>query len=321
MLRGDNLICGTSTTGTGMLTLAATPAALGAIDFYVWLKFSNPDRPVHLIPYVLIEYADTTYAKPIKFQRGYGTITLSTSLTGTTLARTIVTATQVIATPNYVTTSPTAITIGTAANALVFIGPGVSDVLPCSPYFDTTAATDLSNKAATQLICGPGSSTFSLSTIGTGADALWSVLWTTPMLVKRATVRVSAADAGASNLYFAIYEVGSDGRPGNLLLDLGLLGSSGLPDAARERGPVSRGRHRHRLNDRTGRKAVRAGHLPGKETTMKPWWQSKTLWFNALVGGLAAAETSLASSRTTFRATSTPISHSPSWWATRCCGR
>ena len=65
MLKANNLVCGTSTTGTGTLTLAACPSPPGGVDFYQWLNatgFNAANSSTWLIEYVLIEYTDTTFS-------------------------------------------------------------------------------------------------------------------------------------------------------------------------------------------------------------------------------------------------------------------
>jgi hypothetical protein len=59
-------------------------------------------------------------------------------------------------------------------------------------------------------------------------DVYFPFYWTTPMLVKRVAVETAAAySGGTSNAYARIYAVGTDGRPGRLLYDFGLLGTAG----------------------------------------------------------------------------------------------
>src|SRR5690348_6986738 len=115
MLRGEGITCGTSSTGTGTLTLAACPAPPGGADFYAWLTATGigfANGAAILVPYVLTEYADSTFATEKQKEWGVATLTLGASLTATTLGRTTVqgSATGLNGTPSY-STGTTAITI------------------------------------------------------------------------------------------------------------------------------------------------------------------------------------------------------------------
>jgi hypothetical protein len=228
MLRNDTVICGTSTTGTGTLTLAACPAPPGGIDLYAWLTatgFAFTSGNAVLISYMLIEYTDSTFATAKQYEKGVGTVTLGASLTATTLARTTVqqvaSSLNATGTPTYV--SPSAISIGTAANTLVFIGPGVADMPAYCPYYDTTTA-GIDNIGVAPVLTG---GTANGNSLANSTYDYYSVFeWRVPMVVKRCSMRVLTAYAGTggtpiSSAYARIYQINSAGRPGKLLIDFG----------------------------------------------------------------------------------------------------
>lgn len=227
MLRGENIVAGTSTTGTGTLTLAATPAAVGAVDFDVWLKATGVgfvSGNAILVSYTVIEYTDTTFVKPKVIEKGIGTLTLGASITAATLARTTPQAKSDANGAAY-TVNPSAFSIGTAANVLVFIGASATDLSFCSPYFETSIGDALGVGPV-----GTTQGTGQTSTLTSGTEIFTPFEWRVPMLVKKATVRCNVAYTGGtpvSNADARIYAIGSNGRPGKLLLDLGLLGSAG----------------------------------------------------------------------------------------------
>src|SRR4051812_24231826 len=145
MLRGDTLVCGTSTTGTGTLTLAATPGPPGGVDFDVWARATGigfANSAAVLVSYTIIEYTDSTFATAKSHEKGVGTLTLggSSGIANCTLARTTkqTSATSLNSQPATQNIVPgTGISIGTAANTLVFIGPSAAEIPAYEPYFYT----------------------------------------------------------------------------------------------------------------------------------------------------------------------------------------
>jgi hypothetical protein len=228
MLRADNVICGTSTTGTGTLTLAACPAPPGGLDFYNWLTttgigFTNGNAI--LVSYTIIEYTSSSFSTAKQTEKGVGTLTLGASLTATTLARTTVqsTVTGMNTTPVMTVSSPTAITIGVAANTLVFVGASASDVISTSPYLDVTTNNrgfpPLQSVAASTNAC----------ILGSGLETYTFFIWPTTLIAKRIVMTTGATSAysgGTSNLYGRLYAIGTNGRPGKLLIDFGVLGTA-----------------------------------------------------------------------------------------------
>lgn len=238
MLRADNVACGTSSTGTGTLTLAACPAPPGGLDFDKWLKatgFNFVSTNAVLVSYTIIEYTSAAFTTAKQTEKGVGTLTLGASITAATLARSLVQSTVTgldTSTPAPTFAAPTAITIGTAANTLIFVGASVDDLLAGSgPYFETVSNSGLGVAPLGLVDSGTSSATGS----GTGVVYYIPFYWAVPMLAKKFTARTggTAYTGGTSNVYAALYaNGGSDGtnpsgRPGKLLIDFGVLGAAG----------------------------------------------------------------------------------------------
>jgi hypothetical protein len=231
MLRGDNIVCGTSTTGTGTLTLAATPVPPGGVDFDVFARATGigfGNSAAILVSYTIIEYTDSTFAKALQTEKGVGTLTLGSSsgIANATLARTTLqtSATSLNSQPATQNIAPgTGVSIGTAANTLVFIGSSVTEAVAWSPYVETSG----DNLGASPL---RANNTLGNSpTLTSGQDWYFPFVWSVPMLVKRASLNVGTAYTGGtpvSNAYARIYDINTGGRPGKLLYDFGLIGSA-----------------------------------------------------------------------------------------------
>lgn len=232
MLRGENIVAGTSTTGTGTLTFSACPSSIGALDFYQYLAtdFGIANGKSVIVPYVIIEYVDSNFAKPSQMEKGIGTVAVGASLTATTLARTTVQVTQTGST--YSDQAPSAISVGTAANTLVFIGASAADIPAFSPYFENTLGDAKGIMVPTDT--NPtGAGSILLSTDGTNTDFYGLFTLWKPILVKKGSIYVGTAYNGTtgtpvSTAYLRIYDMGSTGRPSNLLIDLGSLGTNPL---------------------------------------------------------------------------------------------
>lgn len=229
MLRGANVVTGTSSTGAGTLTAAACPAIVGGVDLHVYLTslgFVNGDAL--LLPLKIIEFTDTNFTKPKTVEEGWYTVTLGAALTNMTIARTTPLIVSDANGSAYDDTTPVAFSIGTAANVLIFMGAGVSDVFAASPYFEGTLG-DLTGimPALTGLI--GGFNNLAISGDASGDDWYWSIVLLKPLYVRRASVRVFTAYSGGtpvSSAYFRLYQVNSIGRPGRLLKDFGALGGA-----------------------------------------------------------------------------------------------
>lgn len=230
MLRAEDCICGTSTTGTGTLTLAACPVPPGGVDpFAAFTGQGLGTSQSAPMTYVIREFTDASFFTVKQEEKGIGSLTVGANIGATTLARTTpqTTATSCnTSTPTYSVGSPSAINIGTAANVLVFIGASASDIPVWSPYFDSVAGDAV----------GVGPVMASANRLGTvggtvtnGVEGHTYFVWGCPMLVKRVWLRVATAYTGGtpvSNAFARIYAIASNGRPGKLLIDFGLVGTS-----------------------------------------------------------------------------------------------
>lgn len=236
MVRGDNIVCGTTTTGTGTLTLAASPAPPGGIDFDVFARATGigfANSAAVLVSYTIIEYTDSTFATAKATEKGMGTLTLggSSGITNCTLARTKLqtSATSLNSQPAAQNIAPgTGISIGTAANTLVFVGPSSAELFAYSPFVQTTVGGG-SSVGAFIATAGAGSGG-AMAAFTSGLDYYYTIQWQVPMLVKRCSVQITTGYSGGtpvSNADGRLYDIGSDGRPGKLLYDFGLLGSAG----------------------------------------------------------------------------------------------
>jgi hypothetical protein len=225
MLRGDNILCGTSTTSTGTLTLAAVPQPPGSLDFDTWLRaegFANSAAVP--ISYTINEYTDATFATIKGTEKGVGLLTLggSAGIANCTLVRT---------TSQYKVTgmdgaSPaitysSAYSIGTAANVLVTISPSAADVLACSPWYDNTQDA----AGIGPLVAGTVTGAF---TSANNTIYYAPYIFDRYILASKARARVQGAyTGGTSNLYAALYLPGSGGKPSKLVADFGALGTGG----------------------------------------------------------------------------------------------
>lgn len=235
-LRGDFLVCGTSTTGAGTLTLAATPAPPGGVDFDVFARATGigfGNSAAILVSYTIIEYTSSAFTTAKAHEKGIGTLTLggSAGIANATLARTTLqsSATSLNSQPATQNIVPGAgISIGTAANTLVFIGASAADVLAIQPYINAADNPDGANVGALPLNAGVTVNGFNVTN---NFDYYIPFIWPRTTLVKRASIYVFANYTGQnSNAYGRLYDITSAGKPGKLLYDFGNFGTlnSGL---------------------------------------------------------------------------------------------
>ncbi len=225
MLRAEHCICGTSTTGTGTLTLAACPQPPGGTDLYQAFQVQALGTSVAIpVSYTIVEYTGSDFSNVVRQEKGIGSLTLGASITATTLARTTVQQTSTGMSggaATYDLSAPTAISIGTAANVLVFIGASASDLFACSPYYDTSlTGSDL--LGAFPVNAG-GTYTGNII-LSTSSDHYNLFEWKIPMLVKGAKIRVVTAHVGTG--YARLYALGANARPTKLLYDFGAFATS-----------------------------------------------------------------------------------------------
>ena len=228
MLRFDDCICGTSTIGTGTLTLAAPPAAFGGIDPDVWARATGiGNSAAFFVDYTITEYTDATNLKEKQKEAGTGTLTLgaSSGIANCTLARTTIdwTATSLDVQPASVSVKPgTGITVGTAANVLVMIAPRAESVLARQPYYDTSVGDNAGIGCPRP--AGTAGGAFAMPASGT--SFFWIDEWPIGRAVTQASLRIqAAAGAGASTCSIAIFQINSSGKPGKRLVNFGDTGS------------------------------------------------------------------------------------------------
>ena len=188
------------------------------------LGFAN--NSANIVSYTIIEYTDSSFATAKSHEKGFGILTLgsSTGIANCTLARTTKqsSATSLNSQPATQNFLPgTGITIGTAANTLVFIGPSVMDIPAFVPYYDSTIANSVPP-------VGTMNATTGQAFIGGSGSHGYNVFdWRIPMLVKRCRMANWSASTGTTNLYAALYSIGTNGRPDRLLIDFGVMGTAG----------------------------------------------------------------------------------------------
>lgn len=202
------------TGGTGTLTLANLS---GWPDPVQALGTSG----AWLVPYVINEYSDSTKAVLLQSEKGIGTLTLAASIGSATLARTLVQETW--ASSAYNATSATAITVGnTAANVDIIIGQGALDI-DVAPTAHYTGAGD--NKGV--FACAFSGAVSNANSVPTSGSAVFvPFTWRWNKVVTRAAIRLQAqaGSAGTSSLNLALFQVGTDGRPGKRICHFGDLG-------------------------------------------------------------------------------------------------
>jgi hypothetical protein len=239
MIRGENVICGTTTSGFGTLTLAACPSPPGGVDFFATFgAWGLGTTQTTLVPYVIIEYTDQSFSTASGMEKGWGSLLLGASISACTLARTLVqftcrnlnTSTPTpIAWGSANVVVPTPYVIGTANRTLVFIGASASDLPAWScPILLPSTVTNYDNRGAGPFGLNQTSGAGGAVGLNYGQDCYFLFLWVTPMLVKKVFTFLATADVGSTtnNLYVRLYSIGSDGRPGKLLYDFGLVGTA-----------------------------------------------------------------------------------------------
>ena len=232
VMRNDQAACGTSTTGTGTLTLAAPPTAITSANPHaIWSGSGFGTSTGIIVDYSIVEYTNSACTTPKQSESGRGTLLLGASLTATTLARTtpLMTATSMDSPPATVsgqTSAPSPITIGTAANVVVWFGLSSFSPMGVMPYYTTGSLTN-GNLLGFTPIQVPVTSGTNFTLVNQQL-ILQSVLLPFSGLIKSCTVWGQAGyTGGTASLKIGLYEVGSDGRPGKLLIDFGTQNSLG----------------------------------------------------------------------------------------------
>lgn len=230
MLRGENIVCGLASGGTGDLTLSAAPSSVGALDFRQWSTALNgfTTGKTLLLPYTLIEYTDSTFETPSQVETGIGTIVLAGTIGAMTIERTTVLTTQTGST--YDESAATALNIGTAANTLIFIGVNAWGVPAFTPYLDQSLDTTY---GVGGLASGAPGLLTPNSEGATGNDTYALIIIPRPVFAKVARIEVETAYSGTtgtpiSAAYASLYQLDPNGKPGHLLVDFGSFGTNPL---------------------------------------------------------------------------------------------
>jgi len=228
MFRGDDILCGTSTTGTGALSLAAPPEPPGGVDPDTWARAIGFGNSASFpISYTIEEYTDTTWTKVKGRGKGKGVLNLGASagIANCTLTRT----NEEYSITGMDGASPafsigSTYSIGTAANTLVFVGDSAFDQIPAP------IDTPVIGQGGIGLV-----GNFWSSSLGNGAynpSTIYYSIIQIKRAIKAAVARalVSATySGGTSNLYVALYAMdpANSGLPGKLIQDFGALGTAG----------------------------------------------------------------------------------------------
>lgn len=213
------------TGGTGTLTLAHVT---GFPDpFQIW-GGTQPTGFTTTVPveYDINEFTDSTLTVLKQAETGWGRLSIGANIGASTIIRDTPDTSWVDGSPGtYVASGASAVNFGaTAANLVIQIGATAATGPQFNPYFDTATGDGLGVMPASSVT---GNAALAETLPTSGSTWFMPFRWSTPLLVKRASLVVKTADAGTSNGYFSIYEFGTNGRPGRLLIDLGLLGTSG----------------------------------------------------------------------------------------------
>lgn len=230
MYRGELIRSGTSSTGTGTLTLATCPVPPGGVDHFAafgGMGFGT-SQPVP-IDYVIREYTDATFSTILQFEGGIGGLTLGANIGATTLARTTVqtTATGCNAPgPTYNFNAPSAISINTAANVLVECAPRALSIQGELSY--TGAGNTTFSRDGVGVVV-PANTAAAISSSNVNNQQINFVPFFLPIssFISTMHLRVSATYTGQNNnVYGALYFVNSSGLPGKLIADFGVIGTA-----------------------------------------------------------------------------------------------
>lgn len=226
--RHDQLACGTTTAGTGTLTLAALPAAITAIDPFAAFSGNGWGTSQGVpVDYSIVEYTDGSFTKPKQSESGRGFLLLGANLATTTLTRTLPlqTVTGMNAPPATVggqSSAASAISIGTAANVVIWFGLSSFSAMCSMPFYSTSGITNADNA---------GVSVFqNVLSNGINYGLSHQRLYYQRVLVGHSDLIKSVVLCGAvgytggtASLKAALYAIGSSGLPGKMLIDFGTI--------------------------------------------------------------------------------------------------
>ncbi len=201
------------TSGTGAVTLTALQTVAPGT-----LRFSNilGTSTARLVNYVIEDITATAG----KFEKGIG------SVNNNVLTRTSVRETWDGAT--YLSTGATALNFGatpTSGNIRIRCAPLASSLMPTTPFVNASVGDDigiLSPSVPAALIAG---STFLTGAGGACPQYYYNWYWPGDGPIIQAAIKVTT-NASTSHVIFGIYEVGSNGLPGRLLIGFNQMSSA-----------------------------------------------------------------------------------------------
>lgn len=217
-MRANFLTGSTATGGTGALTLQDVTGLPGYENFFAGTR---------LVEYTVLEFTTSAQTVLSKAESGIGSFVSSTKvLTRTTIEQTWNGTTLL---PNWSSgTAPTAISFGsTAANIQVICAPVVASAWAEWPYTST-----LGDNIG---VCQVGVSAVATDIVALANQTAYYIPCIFPARQAQFTkmsVRIGATGyvGGSSSIIGAIYEIGSDGKPGKKLVDwpvtFGALGAA-----------------------------------------------------------------------------------------------
>lgn len=205
-MRADFIRMTSTTGGTGTLTCTAQTG---------YPIVSNAFTGTRLVDYSIAEYTDSTKVTLSKSETGIGSYNTSTE---------VLTRTKVLSTwsgsaylPKFATaTAPSAISFGTtAANIDIMISPMAGGIIPPVPFVYDAVASVADGLGAAAL----NMTAQSTLVLTSGTVYYWPVLIVSQGPFSRCTIRTTAALTGGTPTFdHALYEIGSNGRPGKQLI-------------------------------------------------------------------------------------------------------
>lgn len=232
MLRGNNILCGTSTTGTGTLTLAAGPSAVTGVDLDTWARtqIGLSSSATLLVSYTIFNCADSTYnigtATGVEYGKGVLTLGASAGIVNCTLARSYPLEVQTLGASPAITQGSMASRVATASMlsvgtyAIVMLSVEARDVMATVPAVESTLAT-LGSVPRNMCLTGSGPN---FSYPQSGRIIYIAVEIDKSDIIKSASVLCTTTAGTPNSIEMALYQVGSasdPARPGKKIVNFG----------------------------------------------------------------------------------------------------
>lgn len=204
----DGIRLTSSTGGTGALTCSAQTG---------WASPANAFTGTRYIQYAIAEYSSGAKTQLVNLETGIGSYVTSTNVLTRTLVLSTWNGTTYLPNPGSAA-APSALSFGTAsANIDVTIAPIAGGQLPALPFL-MAAAAGLSDGAGTSpLNMLPSGS----ATLGSGVVYYVPILWAMATPLSQFSfycITGTTLSGGAPTMDCAVYEIGSDGKPGKRLI-------------------------------------------------------------------------------------------------------